>query len=169
MAVWVDDGRQRARIAELKRYFTDKGTMLQLIYASAATVEFTSADLQQLLKTSRDNNEAIDVSGMLLYHEGSFLQILEGEEKDVAPLYAKIEKDERHTNTRILLRAEIEERSFGNWRMGFYDSTGIRNHAVVGFVDFFRHGGNFDESETDRAKKALLQFRDGAWRQHVDT
>lgn len=143
--------------------------MLQLIYASAATVDFTPTDLQQLLKTARDNNESIGVSGMLLYHKGSFLQVLEGEEEDVAPLYSKIENDDRHTNTRILLKAEIEERSFGDWKMGFYDASGITSQAQSGFIDYFRASGNLDESEADRAKKALMQFRDGAWRQRVDT
>ncbi len=143
--------------------------MLQLIYTSAATVDFTASDLQQLLKTARKNNESIEVSGMLLFHEGSFLQILEGEEEDVVSLYALIEKDDRHTNTRVLLKAEIEERSFEDWKMGFYDSSGVANQGIDGFVDSFRQQASSDDSEADIAKKALIQFRDGAWRQHVDT
>ncbi len=142
--------------------------MLQLIYASAATVDFSSDDLQQLLRVARENNESLGISGMLLFHEGSFLQVLEGEEKDVVALYDKIAKDDRHTNARVLLKAEIDERSFGDWKMGFYDASGTTSHADSGFIDFFRSGG-FDEPEADRAKKTLMQFRDGAWRQYVDT
>lgn len=143
--------------------------MLQLIYASAATVEFSTADLQQLLKLARENNESLGVSGMLVFHEGSFLQILEGEEEVVVALYNKIEEDDRHSNVLMLLRTEIDERSFGDWKMGFCDASQKANPKDSGFVDFFRKGKVFDLADADRAKHALMRFREGAWRQHVDT
>lgn len=142
--------------------------MIQLIYASAATVDFPDEELKELLKIARRNNEPLAVSGMLLYHEGSFLQILEGEESVVLALYDKIEADPRHDNVKMLLRSEIEERSFGDWKMGFYDASGSAQRSNAGFVDFFRNGRVFDDSDGDRARTVLMQFRDGAWRQHVN-
>ena len=141
--------------------------MIQFIYASAATVEFTKDDLKKLLAKARSNNHSLEVSGMLVYHEGSFLQILEGEEDVVNALYSKIEKDSRHDNVRLLLRSEIEERSFGEWKMGFYDATASMLFNK-GFFDFFRKGDVFDDASADRAHAVLMQFRDGAWRQHVE-
>lgn len=143
--------------------------MLQLIYASAATVDFSTADLQQLLKIARQNNESRGISGMLLFHEGSFLQILEGEKDNVFALYDKIEKDHRHTNVRLLLKTEIDERRFGDWKMGFYDASRTARRPDSGFIDFFRKGSSIEESKADLAMRTLMQFRDGAWRQHVDT
>ena len=142
--------------------------MLQLIYVSAATVEFSVADLQQLLAGARENNESLGVSGMLLFHEGSFLQVLEGDEDVVLALYRKIEQDDRHTNVKMLLRSEVDERSFGDWKMGFYDASRSGGRAILGFVDFFRMGNGGNESESDRAKRVLMQFREGSWRQQVD-
>lgn len=142
--------------------------MIQMIYASAATVDFSTEDLKKLLATARRNNESLGVSGMLVYHEGSFLQILEGEEASVMALYRIIEKDERHNDVKLLLRSEIDERSFGEWKMGFYDSTQSSTHHEKGFVDFFRKGQNVEEGDGDRARAVLLQFRKGAWRQHID-
>lgn len=141
--------------------------MLQLIYASAATIKFSTVDLQELLKRARENNQSLGVSGMLVFHEDSFLQILEGDEEVVQALYHKIESDDRHANIKLLLRAKIDERSFGDWRMGFYDTSQNRGLADTGFVDFFRKGSEFDETIADRARRTLMRFRDGAWRQHV--
>lgn len=140
--------------------------MIQLIYASAATVEFTEEDLQQLLSGARQKNSDVNVTGMLVYHNGSFLQILEGEEEDVLELYDRIEKDPRHDNVRMLLRSEIEERSFGEWQMGFCDVSG-NSRRNAGFIDFFRRGFRLSAADGDRAKSALMRFREGGWRQHV--
>ena len=106
---------------------------------------------------------------MLVFREGSFLQVLEGKDDTVLALYSRLENDSRHTNVKMLLRSEIEERSFGDWKMGFFDASGDRCSAEPGFIDFFRKGNLFDETDADRAKKALMQFREGAWRQRVDT
>lgn len=140
--------------------------MLQLIYTSAATVQFSQKQLKELLHKARQNNESLGVSGMLVYNEGSFLQILEGEEESLTALYEKIEKDERHDNVKLLLRKEIEERSFGEWKMGFFDASRSAE-KLEGFSDFFRADIPFDEDDADRAKSVLMQFREGQWRQAV--
>jgi hypothetical protein len=58
--------------------------MTEIIYASAQTQPFSSAQLTELLAKARRNNQALHVSGLLLYHRGSFLQVLEGDEAVVA-------------------------------------------------------------------------------------
>ena len=142
--------------------------MIQLIYASAATVDFSNADLKELLRIARKNNESLNISGMLLYHEKSFLQILEGEEASVFPLFDKIHQDSRHNQVKLLLKANVEERSFQDWMMGFYDTSGHTPPLDAGYVDFFRGRPILDENEGDRARKVLMQFREGAWRQRVN-
>lgn len=89
--------------------------MIQLIYASSAAQPFNESDLSELLAKSRTNNQLKNVSGMLLHRDGSLLQILEGEPEDVLPLFKWIENDKRHTNFRLLLRSEEEQRSVGDW------------------------------------------------------
>ena len=56
---------------------------------------------------------------MLLYHEGSFLQVLEGDGPVLDDLFATIGADRRHHRVVALLKREIDERHFGDWRMGF--------------------------------------------------
>ena len=110
--------------------------VFHLIYTSRAHQDFAAADLKQLLRRSRMNNSSINVTGMLLYHDSAFLQVLEGDESSVRGLFKRIEKDPRHTAVSILREQKSfgERRIFGDWSMGFADAT---NHAKIlkGFVD----------------------------------
>lgn len=146
---------------------TDK--IFQLVYISAANKEFTEQELQELLETARVNNESLDVSGMLLFHQGSFIQALEGPKSAVEDLYNKISEDQRHTETQVLFRGELEERNFESWSMGFYRSAQSATENLEGFHQFLKSGfRNNDDEDPSAARKALLQFREGNWRQQVD-
>ncbi len=76
---------------------------MQLIYSSAAVEAFTPAQLHGLLLSSRKNNEAKNISGILIYHDVSFLQVLEGEAQAVLNLFERIQQDLRHKNCAIIL------------------------------------------------------------------
>ena len=140
--------------------------MIQMIYASAATVKFTDADLKKLLAIARRNNTKLGISGMLVYQDGTFLQILEGKESTVDLLFKKIERDRRHGKVQLLLKAPIEKRSFGDWKMGFVNATGRVLNEFPGFCDFFRSDQPFGDEQIDRARSVLMKFREGAW-QHI--
>ena len=109
--------------------------MLQIVYASAATVPFGQSNRIELLKIARQNNSALDVSGMLLYNAGSFLQVLEGPDENVDALFAKIQKDKRHARFLLLSRKIIQEREFENWSMGFVNATRA-DIKMEGLVDY---------------------------------
>jgi uncharacterized Fe-S cluster-containing MiaB family protein len=136
--------------------------MLQIIYASAATKPFTRGDLVELLKVARSRNTAADVSGMLLYHSGSFLQVLEGPEKNVEELYARIQQDPRHTRCLLVLRETIQKKEFENWSMGFVDTTKVAER-IEGFVDYAMELKTMTLDKT-AARKILSRFQSGEWR-----
>ena len=72
-----------------------------------------------LLESCRANNADAGVTGMLTYHNATFIQLLEGDKLAVQPLLSKIRKDPRHENVRILWEGPIPERGFAAWSMGF--------------------------------------------------
>lgn len=90
-----------------------------LVYISAASHLYSDAELSQILLTSQVNNERKDITGILLYHEGSLLQVLEGDKETVTELYLKIKQDERHNNVIQMTGGFCEERNFPDWSMGF--------------------------------------------------
>ena len=93
--------------------------MKRLIYCSQAAYDFTPDELVALLDHARRRNEETGLSGMLLYSSQSFLQMVEGDEEAIAATYARIRADERHTNLRLLMDAEVSARLFPDWTMGF--------------------------------------------------
>ena len=91
--------------------------MICLAYLSTATVSFTQRDLDDILAASHRNNRLRNVTGMLCYYDGSFLQFLEGGEKEVDATYGHIASDPRHTGLIPLYRREIQQRLFSDWSM----------------------------------------------------
>jgi hypothetical protein len=110
--------------------------MFHLIYTSRARQKFSEADLKALLTRSRSNNGRLDVTGMLMYHDGAFLQALEGDELSVRGVFKRIEKDARHAQVTILRnqRSFVERRIFGDWSMGFANTSSAAS-VLKGFVD----------------------------------
>ncbi|WP_412480483.1 BLUF domain-containing protein [Azonexus sp. IMCC34839] len=93
--------------------------LVQLIYVSSAKQELTEAELDAILESSVRGNTPLQVTGLLLYSHGSFMQVLEGESAAVDEVYRRICDDPRHHHLIEILREEIGEREFGRWAMGF--------------------------------------------------
>jgi len=93
--------------------------MKRVIYCSQATHDVSPEELVALLEVSRRNNEAVGLSGMLLYSSQSFLQVLEGDPAALEETYRRIGADGRHANLRLLMDAEVTAPLFPDWTMGF--------------------------------------------------
>lgn len=91
----------------------------RMIYCSQATHDIDPDELVGLLGHARARNEQAGLSGMLLYCNQSFLQMLEGDAEALTATYDRITDDERHTNLRVLMDAEVPDRMFPDWSMGF--------------------------------------------------
>jgi hypothetical protein len=91
----------------------------RIIYCSQSTSDVSPDELVALLETSRRNNEQAGLSGMLLYCSQSFLQVLEGDDAQLQKTYARIRADDRHTNLRMLMNADVVAPMFPDWTMGF--------------------------------------------------
>jgi len=92
------------------------------MYLSSATEPFSDAMLDDLLGIARTNNAEVGVTGLLLYLDGSFLQVLEGPAPAVAGIFAAIMRDPRHRSMLEVFNQDIAERSFPDWSMGFVRS-----------------------------------------------
>ena len=110
--------------------------LIHLIYVSKATMPMQEADLVALLEQSRARNLRQDVTGMLLYADGSFLQVLEGRVADVDAIFGSIQRDARNTDIFLIARDAILERSFPGWSMGFANASGLSPEKLPGFSRF---------------------------------
>lgn len=95
----------------------------QIVYTSQATPRFSENTLEVMLEKGRANNNLREVTGILLYSGGYFIQLLEGEELVVKKLLNKISYDERHTEIQVIFEQTTENRLFGNWSMAYASLT----------------------------------------------
>lgn len=93
--------------------------LLSIIYVSSATRLLADDELGQLLRAAREHNARRGITGLLLYGDGNFMQLLEGPESEVAALYARIQRDPRH-HTVITVQKELGlPREFVDWSMAY--------------------------------------------------
>ncbi|GAA2750377.1 BLUF domain-containing protein [Amnibacterium kyonggiense] len=129
---------------------------LSVVYSSIAAVPFTEVDLALLLATSRMNNEAKSITGVLLHRDGHFMQALEGPVGAVRSVLRTIAADERHRDVRILDEEYLVGRRFGSWSMGYRPLTETdlaEAPAWFGSPEAARGVGDF------RAAELLAWFR----------
>ena len=113
--------------------------LINIIYVSAAASSsskhhpFSKEELIELLNSSRERNKARDITGMLLYCDGQFIQILEGPRESVKQLYNRILSDPRHTMVLKLFEQPIQERCFPDWSMGFHAYTPDELNQIDGY------------------------------------
>jgi hypothetical protein len=118
--------------------------MIQLIYISTASNSPRGSELVELLEQARTRNLRKNITGMLLYSNSTYLQVLEGEARDVRELYDAICKDPRNEGHVILRESEIPYRDFPDWSMGFENLESCSPDQLPGFVEVF--GGKLDKS-----------------------
>ncbi len=133
---------------------------IQLIYVSNSSHFNNEDDLLELLKVSRKNNAKLGITGMLLFHDGLFLQILEGPEAEVMALYEKIKLNPKHRACRILAKVEVKNREFGQWAMGYQKAEGS---LALGFSQFMNNYLDYDASRMhSESYNLMLKFRQKA-------
>lgn len=116
--------------------------LYSLLYASSASKDFTESELKSLLKEIREKNQQQDITGILLYGNKSFLQVLEGEINQLHELYEKIRKDPRHKTIAKLHEEKIKARVFNGWSMAFKRIKPDISGDIPGFSQFMENAGN---------------------------
>ena len=93
--------------------------MYRIVYMSRASRDMTPADLDVILEAARKNNSAVDVTGMLLFAENTFFQVLEGPKFAVEQIYERVDGDDRHCRVKVMSSRDVNERRFLDWTMGY--------------------------------------------------
>ena len=135
--------------------------MFFLVYVSSAVKPFPPAELLDLLATSRQHNSQLGITGMLLYKDGNFMQVLEGEEDAVRTLYVKIGADPRHRGLITVSKGPLAERQFSDWSMAFRDLGAADALLTPGYNEFLNTPLTGEEflSNPTRCQKLLMMFK----------
>lgn len=119
-------------------------------------------ELLSLLAQARDRNRRQGITGILLYSNGNFFQVLEGEENDVGEVYESILKDKRNHGNIVIVKERISERSFPNWSMGFRKLSENDLRSIDGYSDFMSLTTQEISGNPSLVMGLLLQFRENA-------
>lgn len=108
--------------------------MHHIIYLSRATRPLSDEELAILLTQAREDNARQDITGALVYGDGQFMQIIEGEESALAMLYAKLLQDGRHGQVFKFADKPISQRSFASWSMAFQTASAEQFAELKGYA-----------------------------------
>lgn len=108
--------------------------MKNIVYVSTAVKLMHENQLLDILHSSRLHNAALHISGVLLYSEGTFIQVLEGKDSVIDALYSRIKADQRHKNVVKLIDEPISEKSFSQWLMGFAVTDKAKTEKLLGYL-----------------------------------
>ena len=132
--------------------------IVQLIYISHAIKKMSPQELNRILMDARPANEAKHITGMLLYRDGLFIQVLEGDEQAIEQLLVNLKKDTRHRDVHVVSKQVVKHREFSDWSMGFKNIS----HDMEG-SNYFMESAKEPMDNTiapSAARKMLETFRD---------
>jgi hypothetical protein len=110
-----------------------EGAIFQLTYVSTAAIEFGAGDLIKLLIEARDFNRDHHITGILIFENERFLQVLEGDINEVKTLYQHICRDGRHHHIEAISSKTVAKREYPNWTMAFADPGALKSSSFRGF------------------------------------
>lgn len=136
----------------------------EIVYVSTAPFLLSDEELEKLLEISGRKNPPAGITGILLYQDGNFMQLIEGPKAAAEELYEKIQKDPLHHGIITLLRQPLEERSFAKWAMKFRDISKLTLDEQLGAAPYYDGSLGSDEyiREPNRSLLLLRSFIDNS-------
>jgi hypothetical protein len=141
---------------------TEAAPLQQKIYVSALSGTDDTV-LPDILRASQKNNERNGVTGMLLYADGNFLQVLEGPPQTVEETFARIEQDPRHHHIIVMSDEPTTQRDFADWSMGLQRLGAEEAERFPEHARWFRYGFDADaiQAQPGMALDLLKLFAHG--------
>ncbi|RKS43466.1 FAD-dependent sensor of blue light [Gillisia mitskevichiae] len=90
-----------------------------IVYVSTANKNLEKAEIKKILSSSKKWNNENDVTGLLLFSEGNFFQIIEGEKKIITDLFKNINADDRHHNILQIFGKDIHREAYDGYEADF--------------------------------------------------
>ncbi len=132
----------------------------ELIYCSTIAPKTKLTAICDIQATSQLLNSNSNITGLLVFSNRYFLQVLEGPTEAVDRLYARIGRDARHRNTTLIGQTDIAKRMWADWSMGLFAHTPV-NRPIF---DRYFGGEAFNPYSLNApmAKQLLMALTDGA-------
>jgi hypothetical protein len=131
--------------------------LYQLAYASSSSSLLDETTLSNILEVSQQNNDRDLITGILLYDDQTFFQVLEGEQSTIEDLYFKrIHNDPRHSCLSLILCGPAKVRAFSDWGMEYAGPQEIGRYTKDTFASL--NDLNSDEAMPASTKEIVLEL-----------
>ncbi len=117
-----------------------------LIYVSKETSKLSRKEVESLTAKSSENNKEKNITGILIYNSGYFLQYVEGDEKDVHELIGRVSRDIRHEKLKVIYETNSAGRLFPGWTMEYVDYNILKNDLMMEIEHLFEEDRDEDLS-----------------------
>jgi hypothetical protein len=106
--------------------------MISITYVSSAVFPFNETTLLDLVGQCQSNNQRLGITGILVYSDGNFMQVIEGADLVTHALYDRIEHDVRHRAVTAVAQQRIDVREFQGWSMAYniLPPKALRTHRL---------------------------------------
>ncbi len=129
-----------------------------LVYFSTSFGLFDEETIASILQQSRRNNAKVGITGLLLYMNGSIIQVLEGEKEAIEALFKRISRDDRHTHVVCVLNRPVKERLFDRWSMAYETLTTSQFNEVEEIVSLSKGKESATQKEDSIILKTIKAF-----------
>ena len=100
----------------------------RIVYQSQAALlpdaEVIGSAIDDIVETAARNNQRDNLTGALVFSDGIFMQVLEGDEAAVRETFERISRDNRHCDVAVLFEDAARDRHYPDWSMGFQSLDG---------------------------------------------
>lgn len=131
-------------------------SLYRLTYSSQAVSTLQPQDLRDILDASQKNNPERGVTGLLCYSQPIFLQILEGDRRQVNDTYHHIVTDKRHHSPRIIECTPIKQRIFETWSMQAIALNNLSKEQIQSLV--LKYSGSMTLNPDSMEPEQCLNF-----------
>lgn len=129
--------------------------MKHILYVSSLNQEahgpLVPRHLLEIYESAKHNNRKHNITGILAYKAGYYIQVIEGPDKNVDTLFRNILRDKRHTDIQVLIDRTSSTRYFRMW--GFESSLDLSCSP-----DFAKFAAGYQEdlSSAEHSKRIIL-------------
>ena len=139
------------------------------MYVSKARRAMGDEDLQRIVETSRRHNVPARVSGMLLFGNKRFLQLLEGPGPAVERTYRRVLSDTRHCDAMLVYDGTGEPLRISEWPMAFARAEEVRHVPAVASLIELAEGDDAEPLAADAALRLFIDLRRELTRRSAQT
>jgi hypothetical protein len=111
------------------------GSLYRVVYMSTAVGVLRAEELDRIYLRAKSGNAGAGITGLMLFYEGVFLQVLEGPAAGVMSLMEKIRRDRRHSGIAMLEAGPVDARAFEGSAMHFVAARNLSPGEKQAFSD----------------------------------